>query len=162
MLQGKKRILVADPIADDGVALLRREADVDVKTGMSREELIAAIGDYHALVVRSETKVTADVFDAAKQLQAVGRAGVGVDNIDLAAATERGVIVVNAPLGNTIANAEHTVALMLSLARHIPEANASLKSGEWKRSRFIGVELRGKTLGLVGLGNVASEVARRA
>ena len=162
MLQGKKRILVADPIADDGVALLRREADVDVKTGMSREELIAAIGDYHALVVRSETKVTPDVFEAAKQLQAVGRAGVGVDNIDLPAATERGVIVVNAPLGNTIANAEHTVALMLALARHIPEANASLKSGEWKRSKFIGVELRGKTLGLVGLGNVASEVARRA
>ncbi|MGH7634986.1 MAG: phosphoglycerate dehydrogenase, partial [Gemmatimonadaceae bacterium] len=114
----KKRILVADPIAEDGVALLRREADVDVKTGMSGEELIEAIAPYHALVVRSETKVTADVFAAAKQLQAVGRAGVGVDNIDLTAATERGVIVVNAPLGNTISAAEHAIGLMLALARH--------------------------------------------
>ena len=162
MEQARKRILVADPIAEDGVALLRQEAEVDVITGLSREDLIAKIGDYHALVVRSETKVTPDVFAAAKQLQAVGRAGVGVDNIDLNAATERGVVVVNAPLGNTISAAEHAVGLMLALARHIPEANASLKAGEWKRSKFVGVEVRGKTLGVVGLGQVGSEVARRA
>jgi D-3-phosphoglycerate dehydrogenase / 2-oxoglutarate reductase len=155
------RILIADPIARDGIDLLSQEADVDVKTGMAPDELISVIPDYDALVVRSETRVTADVFAAGKALRAVGRAGVGVDNIDLTAATERGVIVVNAPLGNTISAAEHAIGLMLALARHIPEANASLKSGEWKRSKFIGVELRGKTLGVIGLGQVGSEVARR-
>ncbi len=142
------RILIADPIAQDGIDILKQEADVDVKTGMAPDELISVIPDYDALVVRSETRVTADVFAAGKALRAVGRAGVGVDNIDLNAATERGVIVVNAPLGNTISAAEHAIGLMLALARHIPEANASLKSGEWKRSKFIGVELRGKTLGV--------------
>lgn len=157
-----KKILIADPIAQDGIDILQREGDVDVKTGLKPDELIAIIGDYAALVVRSETKVTAEVFAAGKQLQAVGRAGVGVDNIDLTAATERGVIVVNAPLGNTISAAEHAVGLMLSLARHIPDANESLKHGEWKRSKFVGVEVRGKTLGVVGLGQVGSEVARRA
>ncbi len=157
-----KKILVADPIAQDGIDILTRDADVDVRTGLAVDELLRIVGDYAALVVRSETKVTADVFAAGKQLQAVGRAGVGVDNIDLNAATERGVIVVNAPLGNTISAAEHAVGLMLSLARHIPDANASLKNGEWKRSKFVGVELRGKTLGVVGLGQVGSEVARRA
>jgi D-3-phosphoglycerate dehydrogenase / 2-oxoglutarate reductase len=156
-----KKILVADPIAKDGIDILAREAEVDVRTGMSPKELIAAIGGYHALVVRSETRVTADVFEAGKQLEAVGRAGVGVDNIDLEAATARGVIVVNAPLGNTISAAEHTIGLMLALARHIPDADASLRGGEWKRSQFAGVEVREKTLGVVGLGNVGSEVARR-
>jgi len=155
------RILIADPIAQDGIDILKQEADVDVKTGMAPEQLIAIIPGYEALVVRSETRVTAEVFSAGKALRAVGRAGVGVDNIDLNAATERGVIVVNAPLGNTISAAEHAIGLMLALARHIPEANASLKSGEWKRSKFIGVELRGKTLGVIGLGQVGSEVARR-
>ncbi len=155
------RILIADPIAQDGIDLLKHEADVDVRTGMAPDELISAIPEYDALVVRSETRVTADVFAAGKKLRAVGRAGVGVDNIDLNAATERGVIVVNAPLGNTISAAEHAIGLMLALARHIPEANASLKNGEWKRSKFIGVELRGKTLGVIGLGQVGSEVARR-
>ena len=157
-----KKILIADPIAQDGIDILQREGDVDIKTGLKPDELLKIIGDYAALVVRSETKVTAEVFAAGKQLQAVGRAGVGVDNIDLTAATERGVIVVNAPLGNTISAAEHAIALMLALARHIPAANASLKSGAWDRSKFKGYELRGKTLGLVGLGNVGSEVAKRA
>ena len=156
-----KKVLVADPIAQDGIDILKQAAEVDVRTGLAPDELISIIPDYHALVVRSETKVTAEVFAAGKQLQVVGRAGVGVDNIDLNAATERGVIVVNAPLGNTISAAEHAIGLMLALARHIPEANASLKSGEWKRSKFIGVELRGKTLGVIGLGQVGSEVARR-
>ena len=150
-----EKILVADPIAQDGVDILMRSAHVDVRTGLSPRELIEAIPEYAALIVRSETRVTPEVFAAAKNLRVVGRAGVGVDNIDLNAATARGVIVVNAPYGNTIANAEHTIALMLALARHIPDANASLKSGEWKRSKYVGVELRGKTLGLVGLGNVA-------
>ena len=157
-----KKILVADPIAQDGIDILMREAEVNVRTGLPLEELLRIIPDYHALVVRSETKVTAAVFAAGKQLQAVGRAGVGVDNIDLVAATERGVIVVNAPLGNTISAAEHAVGLMLALARHIPDANASLKAGEWKRAKFVGVEVRGKTLGIIGLGQVGSEVARRA
>ncbi|MDP9238653.1 MAG: phosphoglycerate dehydrogenase [Chloroflexota bacterium] len=156
------KILVADPIATDGIAILQGEAEVDIRTGLSPEELIKIIPTYDALVVRSETRVTAEVFAAAKQLRAVGRAGVGVDNIDLTAATERGVIVVNAPLGNTISAAEHAIGLMLALARHIPEANASLKAGHWDRSKFKGFEVRGKTLGVVGLGNVGSEVARRA
>jgi D-3-phosphoglycerate dehydrogenase len=157
-----KKILVADPIAQDGVDILKREAEVDVRTGLSPEELIAAIPAYHALVVRSETRVTAAVFAAGKLLQAVGRAGVGVDNIDLEAATGRGVVVVNAPLGNTISAAEHTIGLMLALARHIPDADASLRGGEWKRAQFAGVEVREKTLGVIGLGNVGAEVARRA
>ncbi|HET6615136.1 MAG TPA: phosphoglycerate dehydrogenase, partial [Dehalococcoidia bacterium] len=139
------KILVADPIAQDGVDILQRAGDVDVRTGLSHDELVGIIGDYDALVVRSETKVTAGVFAAAKKLRAVGRAGVGVDNIDLGAATQRGVIVVNAPLGNTISAAEHTIGLMFALARHVPEADASLRGGAWQRAKFVGVELRGKT-----------------
>jgi D-3-phosphoglycerate dehydrogenase len=157
-----KKILVADPIAQDGIDILEREAEVDVRTGLPPEELLKIIPDYDALVVRSETKVTAAIIAAGKRLHAIGRAGVGVDNIDLTAATERGVVVVNAPLGNTISAAEHAIGLMLALARHIPEANASLKSGHWDRSSFKGFELRGKTLGVIGLGNVGSEVAKRA
>ena len=157
------RILVADPIAEDGVAALSiHGAEVDVKTGLSPDQLKSIIGEYDALVVRSETKVKADVLAAAERLRVVGRAGVGVDNIDLDAATEKGVVVVNAPTGNTISAAEHAIALMLALARHIPEANASLRSGKWERSKFMGLEVRGKTLGVIGLGQVGSEVARRA
>jgi D-3-phosphoglycerate dehydrogenase len=156
------KILVADPIAQDGIEILQRESDVEVRTGLGQEELLAAIPDYDALVVRSETKVTADVIAAGKRLQVIGRAGVGVDNIDLDAATQRGVIVVNAPLGNTISAAEHTIGLMLALSRHIPDADASLRGGAWKRQQFAGVEVRDKTLGLIGLGNVGAEVARRA
>lgn len=156
------RILVADPIAPDGIALLQRAGDVDVRTGLPAADLIAAISPYDALVVRSETKVTAEVIAAGTKLQVIGRAGVGVDNIDIPAATRHGIVVVNAPTGNTISAAEHAVGLMLALARHIPEADASLRRGEWKRSQFVGVELRGKTLGLLGLGQVGSEVARRA
>jgi D-3-phosphoglycerate dehydrogenase len=156
------RVLVTEPIAEDGLEVLRREADVDVRHGLSHEQLLSIIGDYDALIVRSETQVTADILAAAKSLQVVGRAGSGVDNIDMQAATRRGVVVVNAPEGNTIAAAEHTIGLMLALARHIPAAEASLRSGLWQRSKFIGVELRGKTLGVIGLGRVGSEVARRA
>ncbi len=157
------RILVSDPIAADGVTALENAgAEVDVRTGLSPDDLRAAIVGYDALVVRSETKVTAAVFEAAARLKVVGRAGVGVDNIDLDAATEKGVVVVNAPTGNTISAAEHTIALMLALSRNIPAANASLRSGKWERSRFVGTEVRGKTLGIIGLGQVGSEVARRA
>jgi len=163
--QGKTapRILVCDPIAEDGVAALKRSgAEVDVRTGLSPEELRDCVNGYDALVVRSETKVTKEIIEAAGSLQVVGRAGIGVDNIDLDAATEKGIVVVNAPTGNVISAAEHTIALMLSLSRHIPEANASLRSGNWERGRFQGTEVRGKTLGIIGLGQVGSEVARRA
>ena len=156
------RIIVSDPIAREGIELLSGQAEVDVRTGMEREELKRILPEYDGLIVRSETKVTADVVDAGTKLQVIGRAGVGVDNIDLETATRRGIAVVNAPTGNTIAAAEHTVALMLALARHVPQANTSMKHGEWKRSLFIGTEVRGKTLGIIGLGKVGSEVARRA
>jgi D-3-phosphoglycerate dehydrogenase / 2-oxoglutarate reductase len=158
----RPRVLIADPIAQDGIDLLGRRADVDVRTGLAGEALIQAIADYEALVVRSETKVTAPVIEAGVRLQVIGRAGVGVDNIDLPAATQRGIVVVNAPTGNTISAAEHTIGLMLALARHIPQAAASMSGGEWARSRFVGVEVRGKTLGVIGLGQVGGEVARRA
>ena len=129
----KPKILVADNIAQEGVAALRLEADVDVKLKQKPEDLIKIIGGYDALVVRSETKVTALIIEAGKKLQVIGRAGIGVDNIDVDAATRRGIVVVNAPAGNSISTAEHTVALMLSLARHIPEACARLRAGEWKK-----------------------------
>lgn len=156
------RVLVADPIAPEGIDLLRRGAEVDVRPGLSRAELVGIVGDYAALVVRSETKATAEVIEAGRQLQVIGRAGVGVDNIDVEAATKRGIVVVNAPTGNTIAAAEHAVALLMSVARRVPQAHAAVTSGQWDRLRFIGNELRGKTLGLVGLGRIGTEVARRA
>ena len=129
----RPRVLIADPIAPEGIELLRRVADVDVRTGLPQDSLIATIPEYDALVVRSETKVTRPVIEAATRLQVVGRAGVGVDNIDLDAATERGVVVVNAPQGNTIAAAEHTIGLLMALARHIPQADASMRAGKWDR-----------------------------
>jgi len=156
------RILVADALAEDGLDRLRKAGTVTTATNLSTAELIQQIPEYDALVVRSETRVTADVFEAGRRLRVVGRAGVGVDNIDVQAATRKGVLVVNAPRGNIIAAAEHTVALLLAVARSIPQADASVKRGEWTRSKFIGVEVRGKTLGIVGLGNVGSEVAKRA
>ncbi|MDP3766403.1 MAG: phosphoglycerate dehydrogenase, partial [Dehalococcoidia bacterium] len=156
------KVLVTDPIAQDGIDLLSREAEVDVRLKPALDELRDLIRDYDALVVRSETKVTSEVIEAGKKLQVIGRAGRGVDNIDLDAATHQGIVVVNAPLGNTISAAEHTIALMLALARHLPEAHASLRAGRWERQQFVGTELRSKTLGLVGLGQVGMEVARRA
>ena len=159
---GPARILVADPVAEDGVARLRAAGQVDVATGLSKEELIARIGEYDALVVRSETKVTADVFEAAPRLRVVGRAGVGVDNIDLDAATRHGVLVLNAPTGNTLAAAEHAIAMMCALARNVAAADASMHAGRWERGKFMGFELREKTLGLLGLGKIGFEVARIA
>lgn len=159
---GILRILVADPIAADGVDRLRAVGAVDVDTGLSPQQLLVRIPEYDALVVRSETKVTADVLAAATRLRVVGRAGVGVDNIDIDAATRHGVLVLNAPTGNTIAAAEHAIAMMLALARNIPAADASLRAGRWERSRLMGVELRDRTLGLLGLGKIGFEVARIA
>lgn len=156
------KVLVTDPIADEGIDILRSYAQVDIKLGLKPEEIISIIGDYEALVIRSQTQVSAKVIEAGKKLQVIARAGVGVDNIDVDEATRRGIVVVNAPTGNAISAAEHTIALMLSLARHIPQANAMLKSGVWRRSGFIGTEVRNKTLGIIGLGNIGSEVARRA
>ncbi len=156
------RVLVSDPIGPEGVSLLETEAEVDVKTGMKPDELLETVGSYDALVVRSETKVNREVVEAGKKLQVIARAGIGVDNIDLEAATGAGIAVVNAPTGNTVAAAEHTLALMLALSRNVPGAHHSLKSGEWRRSAFMGVEVRDKTLGICGLGRVGTEVARRA
>jgi D-3-phosphoglycerate dehydrogenase len=157
----RPRVLVADPIAPEGVEYLRRFAAVDERHGLGSDSLVALIGQYDALVVRSETKVTAAVFAATERLRVVARAGVGVDNIDVEAATRHGVVVVNSPTGNIAAAAEHTVALLLALARHIPAASAALRAGRWERARYVGVEVRGKTLGIIGIGKVGAEVARR-
>lgn len=156
------RVLVADPIAREGLEILRAGAQVDVADGLSPLELIARIGNYEALVVRSATKVTAPVIEAGKRLKVVARAGVGVDNIDVPAATRQGVIVVNSPEGNTMAAAEQTLALLFAVARNIPQAHLSVKAGEWERGRFLGVELYNKVLGVVGLGRIGGLVARRA
>jgi len=153
---------VADPLAEDGLVLLRDRCDVRVTQGLKEADLAPLLADVDALIVRSETKVTASLMDAAPRLAVVGRAGVGVDNIDVPAATARGIYVVNAPLGNIVAAAEHTIAIALALLRRVADADRSVRAGEWTRSKFIGRELRGKTLGLVGIGRVGSEVARRA
>ena len=155
------KILVADPIAEEGIQVLRRYAQVDIKTKLELEQLKAIIGDYDALIVRSQTQVVAEAIESGKNLKVIGRAGVGTDNIDVDAATRKGIVVVNAPTGNIIATAEHTIALMLALARNIPQANSRLKSGKWQREDMVGTGLRNKTLGIIGLGNVGSEVAKR-
>jgi len=156
------KILVADSIAEEGIQFLRSNAQVDVKTKLGPEQLKVIIGDYDALIVRSQTQVRADVIESGKKLKVIGRAGVGTDNIDVDTATKKGIVVVNAPTGNTVAAAEHTIALMLALARNVPQANSCLKSGKWQREAMVGTELRNKTLGIVGLGNVGSEVTKRA
>jgi D-3-phosphoglycerate dehydrogenase / 2-oxoglutarate reductase len=165
MEEAQFRILIADRIAQEGIELLRQElpeAQIDVQTGLKPEQLRARIGEYTALIVRSETQVTADILAAAQRLKIVGRAGVGVDNIDIDAATRQGIMVVNSPTGNIIAAAEHTIAMLMAMARHIPAANSSMKAGKWEKSRFLGVEVRNKTLGIIGLGKVGKEVAQRA
>lgn len=156
------KILIADPIAQEGIDILTNYTTTDVKIGLKPDELIRIIGDYEALIVRSETKVTAPIIAAAGKLLVIGRAGTGVDNIDVPAATQKGIVVLNVPTGNTISAAEHTVAMMMALARHIPQAHGLLKNGQWKRTEFTGTEVRNKILGVVGLGNVGSEVAKRA
>jgi D-3-phosphoglycerate dehydrogenase len=156
------RILVAEPLAREGVDRLRPHHDVDERPGLARDELCAIVGEYDGLLVRSQVKVDAELIAAAPRLTVVGRAGVGVDNVDLDAATRAGITVVNAPTGNTIAAAEHTLALLFGLARRTAAADASVRRGEWKRSQFTGVELRGKTLGIIGLGKIGQAIAHRA
>lgn len=156
------KVLVSEKLADRGVEALRQEFEVDVLLALSPEELLERIGEYDGLIIRSATKVTAEVIEAADNLKAIGRAGIGVDNIDIEAATKRGILVANAPESNTVAAAEHTLGLMLAAARHIPAADRSLRQGEWKRSSYKGVEVAEKTLGLIGLGHVGSIVARGA
>lgn len=159
------KILVSDNLSNLGVELLEKESgiEVDVKTGMAKEELIQTIPGYDGLIVRSATKVTPDVIEAATNLKVIGRAGVGVDNIDLEAAGKKGIIVMNAPDGNMITTAEHAMALMLSMSRNIPQANASLKNDKkWSPKTFMGVEVYGKTLGVIGMGRIGSVVASRA
>ncbi|MGI6096887.1 MAG: phosphoglycerate dehydrogenase [Dethiobacteria bacterium] len=157
------KVLISDPLSSEGIDYLRQNVETaDVRTDLSAEELLAIIGEYDALVVRSGTKVTAEVIEAGNKLKVIGRAGVGVDNIDVEKATEKGIVVINAPEGNTISAAEHALAMLASLARNIPRAHYSLKNREWKRSSFMGVELYKKTLGIVGLGRIGSEVAKRA
>ncbi|VVB93888.1 Glyoxylate reductase [uncultured archaeon] len=156
------KVLVSDPISDKGIEILKNEFDVDIATGLEPSELIKRIGNYEALIVRSETQVTKDVINAGKKLKIIGRAGVGVDNIDVNAATDKGIIVVNAPEGNTISAAEHTIAMMMAMSRNIPQANASLKNKKWDRKKFMGVEVRDKIIGIIGLGRIGAEVAKRA
>ena len=162
MSENGYRVLVREKIADAGVDLLRRHFDVDVRTDMAEDELPAAIGDYDAIVIRSATKVDAALIERAARLKVIGRAGIGVDNVDVPAATKRGIIVANAPESNIVAAAEHTIAMLLAQARNIPQAHASLKSGKWERSRFGGVEVYEKTLGILGFGRIGQLVAERA
>lgn len=156
------KVLVSDSIDQAGIDILSQVAQVDVKTGLPPEELIRIIPEYDALMIRSETRVTKEVIEAGTQLKIIGRAGVGVDNVDVLAATRQGIVVVNSPEGNTIAAAEHAVAMMLSLSRYIPDANHSVKSNKWERKRYIGAEVYKKTLGVVGLGKIGSHVANIA
>ena len=156
------RVLVADKIAAAGVELLQDQFDVDVKLDMSVDELVAVIPDYDALIVRSATRAPREVIEAGKNLKVIGRAGVGIDNVDVGAATEKGIIVCNAPMSNVVSAAEHTLALMMACARKIAPADASMKAGKWERSKFVGTELYGKTLAILGLGRIGSLVAERA
>ena len=156
------KVLVSDPLAVEGVTILKEFCEVDEKTDLSEDELVKIIGNYDALIVRSGTQVTARIIEAADRMKYIGRAGVGVDNIDTDAATKKGIIVSNAPEGNTLAATEHTIGMMMALARNIPQATASLKRGEWKRSKFMGNEMNGKVLGVVGFGRIGREVAKRA
>ena len=157
------KIFVADDVSDSGLEPLREASFIiERRTGLAGDELRAAVGDCEGLIVRSATRVTGELIDAAPGLRVIGRAGVGVDNIDVTAATARGVVVMNAPDGNTITTAEHTIALLVALARSVPQANSSLKSGKWERKNFVGTELQGKTLGIVGLGRIGKIVASRA
>jgi D-3-phosphoglycerate dehydrogenase len=157
------KVLISDKLSPEAVAIFRdRGIDVDVKTGLTPAELREIIGAYDGLAIRSATKVTREVLDVARRLKVVGRAGIGVDNVDLKSATARGVVVMNTPHGNSITTAEHAIAMIFALARQIPEATASTKAGKWEKNRFMGTELTGKVLGLIGAGNIGSIVADRA
>ncbi|HYG30400.1 MAG TPA: phosphoglycerate dehydrogenase [Allosphingosinicella sp.] len=157
------KVLISDPMDPNAAGIFRSHGvEVDERPGLSKDALRAVIGAYDGLAVRSATKVTADLLDAASRLKVIGRAGIGVDNVDVAAATARGIVVMNTPFGNSITTAEHAIALMFALARQLPAADASTQAGRWEKNRFMGVELTSKTLGLIGAGNIGSIVADRA
>ena len=157
------RVLITDSVSEKGIDVLKQAGmEVDIKVGLAEDEIVEIIGSYEALVVRSQTKVTRKILEKADAMKIIGRAGVGVDNIDVDAATEKGIIVVNAPEGNTIAATEHTIALMLALARNVPQAHYALTQGVWDRKKYMGVELRDKVLGVLGLGKIGSGVVKRA
>ena len=157
------KVLVSDNISPKGVEILKKSGlEVDVKTGMKPDELKACISEYNGLVIRSATKVTAEIIEAATNLKVIGRAGSGLDNVDKVAASKKGIVVMNTPGGNTVTTAEHTIAMLFSVARMIPEATASMKAGKWEKKKFMGVELFNKTLGIIGLGAIGSQVAKKA
>ena len=157
------KVLISDSMSPRAKEIFdNRGIDTDVKVGLTEVELVACIGDYDGLAVRSATKATAEVLEKGKRLKVVGRAGIGVDNVDVEAATRAGIVVLNTPYGNSITTAEHTIAMMMSLSRRIPAASESTHQGKWEKSRFMGVELFGKVLGLIGSGNIGSIVADRA
>src|SRR5664279_6344937 len=159
----KPKVLISDDLSPRAVEIFaERVCDVDFKPGLKPAELRAIIGNYEGLAIRSATKVTAEVLAEAKKLKVVGRAGIGVDNVDIKSATAHGVVVMNTPFGNAITTAEHAIALMFALARQIPTADASTQAGKWEKNRFMGVEITGKTLGIIGCGNIGSIVADRA
>ena len=158
------KVLISDSLAEQGVTVLEQAPGIEVinRPGVSPDELLELIADVDGLAIRSGTKVTSDVLAAAKSLRIVGRAGIGVDNVDIGSATEHGVVVVNTPEGNNITTAEHAIALMVSLARHIPQATASMKAGKWEKKKFQGLELYNRTLGVLGAGNIGRFVVSRA
>ncbi|MGH7914960.1 MAG: hydroxyacid dehydrogenase, partial [Candidatus Binataceae bacterium] len=164
MAETTLRVLLSDPLNARGVEVFRRypQLEIDIKSGFKPAELAEIIGPYHGLVVRSATHVTREVVERANSLRVIGRAGVGVDNIDVEAATRRGIVVMNSPLGNSVTTAEHAISMMMALARRIPAANAAVHAGRWERSKFIGIEVSNKTLGVIGLGNIGRIVADRA
>jgi D-3-phosphoglycerate dehydrogenase len=158
------KVLVSDNLSELGVKIFQETPgiEVDVNTGLTPEALKGVIGQYHGLVIRSATKVTADIIEAADNLKVIGRAGIGLDNVDIPAASKRGIVVMNTPEGNTITTAEHTIAMMMALSRNIPQATSSLKGGKWEKKELQGLELYNKTLGLIGAGKVGRIVADRA
>ena len=157
------RVLIADKLSPAAVDIFKnRGVDFDIKTGLTKDELIAVIGDYDGIAIRSGAKLDKDVIAAANKLQVIARAGIGVDNVDIPAATAAGIVVMNTPFGNSITTAEHAIAMMFALARQMPAADASTQAGKWEKNRFMGVELYAKTLGLIGAGNIGSIVADRA
>ncbi len=158
------KVLVSDKLAPEGLAILNAAEGLEVasRPGLPVPELLDAIGEYEGLVIRSGTKVTAELIERADKLRVIGRAGIGVDNVDVEAASKRGIVVMNTPGGNNVTTAEHAITMMLAVARHIPQANASLRAGKWERNAFVGTEVSGKTLGVVGVGNIGSIVADRA
>src|SRR5712692_9423283 len=164
MAEKSLRVLLSDPLNGQAVEVFSRypEISVEIKTGLKPAALAEIIAPNHGLVVRSATQVTREVLERAASLRVIGRAGVGVDNIDLEAATRRGIVVMNSPLGNSVTTAEHAISMMMALARHIPAANVAVRAGRWDRSKFIGIEVCNKTLGVIGLGNIGRIVAERA